>query len=59
MYENILNDNIEGKAINYDLQPAYKNTNAIDKVKDLSNEFTYHLCTPITKNKVKKRVLKK
>lgn len=59
MYENILNDNIEGKTINYDLQPTYKNTNAIDKVKDLSNEFTYHLCTPITKNKVKKRVLKK
>ncbi len=59
MYENILQDNIEGKTINYNSQPIYKNTNTIDKVKDLSNEFTYHLCNPVIKNKVKKRVLKK
>lgn len=58
MYENILNDNIKGINVNYDLKPN-QSTNAVDKVKDLSNEFTYHLCAPITKNKVKKRVLKK
>ena len=58
MYENILNDNIKGINVNYDLKPN-QSTNTIDKVKDLSNEFTYHLCVPITKNKVKKRVLKK
>lgn len=58
MYEKILNDNIEGKNLKYDPEPK-QNTNTIEKIKDLSNEFTYHLCTPITKNKVKKRILKK
>ena len=58
MYENILNDNIEGKNINYSYTPT-QSTNTIDKLKELSNEFTYHLYNPIVKDKVKKRVLKK
>ena len=58
MYENILNDNIEGKNINYSYTPTHS-TNTIDKVKNLSNEFTYHLYNPIVKDKVKKKVLKK
>ena len=59
-YENILNDKIAGKKMIYGNNSFSKqNTNTIDKVKDLSHEFTYHLYNPVEKNMPKKRVLKK